>query len=60
MITEDSIDRVHGHLILRGVANEPLRVRECHIAGSSTITLIVGDDFHTIVLPYSHTTIGGS
>jgi hypothetical protein len=58
--TKDSIGRVHGHLILGGISNEPLCVGERHIAGSSAISLVVSDDLHTIMLPDTNAAVGGS
>ena len=43
--------RVHGDLVLRGITNETLSLRERDVGGGSPVTLIVGDDLDTIVLP---------
>ena len=47
--------RVHGDLIFGGVADEALRVGEGNIGGGRSVTLVVGDDLNTIVLPHSDT-----
>ena len=55
----NSVDRIHGHLVLSGITDEPLSVGEGDIGRSGSIALIVGDDLHTIMLPNPHTGIGG-
>ena len=47
--------RVHGGLVLGGVADETLVLREGDIRGGSSVTLVVGDDFDTVVLPDTDT-----
>ena len=55
--TEDSVCRVHGHLILGRVANEALRIRKGDITRGGPVTLVVGNDLDAIMLPHSDTTI---
>ena len=48
--------RVHGNLVLRRVTNQSLIVGERDVRGRRTITLVVGNDFYTIILPDTNTT----
>jgi hypothetical protein len=54
---EHSVDRVHCHLVLRGISNETLSVRERHIRRRGSVTLVVGNNFDSVVLPYSDAAI---
>jgi hypothetical protein len=56
-LTEDSVGRVHRHLVLGGVTNETLRIGESNITGGSPVPLVVSDDLHTIMLPHADTTV---
>ena len=51
VLTEDSVDRVHGDLILRSITDQPLRIGESNIRRRGSVTLIIGYDFDSIVLP---------
>lgn len=51
------IMRVHGDLVFCGVTDQPLGVGERDIGRGCTITLVVGDDLNTIVLPDTNTPI---
>ncbi len=42
---------VHGDLVLGSIADETLIVGEGDIRGCRPVTLVVGDDLNTIVLP---------
>ena len=42
---------VHGHLILCGITNQPLIVGEGDVGWCCAVTLVIGDDFYTIILP---------
>ena len=53
-LTEDGVGRVHGHLVLGGVADETLRVGEGHVRRRRPVSLVVGDDFHFPVLEHAH------
>jgi hypothetical protein len=57
---EHGVHGVHGHLVLGGITDQTLRVGESDIGGSGTVTLIIGNDLHTLVLPHSNTGVGGS
>ena len=48
---EDGVVGVHGDLVLCGVTDETLSVGERNIGGCRAVTLVVGDDLDTIVLP---------
>ena len=45
------IVRVHGDLVLCGITDEALSLGERDIGGSCPVTLVIGDDLDTIVLP---------
>ena len=45
---------VHGNLILCGITNETLIVGKRDVRRGCAISLIVGDDFDTIVLPHTN------
>jgi len=49
--------RVHGNLVLRRVTDQTLIVGERDVRGGRTITLVVGNDFYTIILPDTNTTV---
>jgi hypothetical protein len=44
-------------LIFCGIADETLVVREGDIRGGGAVTLVVGDDLYTIVLPDTDTAV---
>ncbi|CAA7406321.1 unnamed protein product [Spirodela intermedia] len=56
--TEHGVHRVHGNLVLGGVADEALAVGEADIGRRGAVTLVVGDDLHTIVLPDPDARVG--
>lgn len=45
---------VHGNLILCSIADQTLVVGKRHIRGRCPVTLVVGNDFDTIILPHTH------
>jgi len=47
---------VHCDLILGGIANQALTLRERDIRRGGAVTLVVGDDFNAIVLPDTNAT----
>lgn len=49
------IVRVQSYLVLRSIANETLWIGKCDIWGCCTISLIISNDFYTVVLPYTNT-----
>mmetsp|Transcript_7714 Transcript_7714/g.23772 ORF Transcript_7714/g.23772 Transcript_7714/m.23772 type:complete len:316 (+) Transcript_7714:1455-2402(+) len=57
---EDGVRGVHGHLVLGGVTDQTLGVGEGDVRRGGTVTLVVGDHFAAIVLPDSHTRVGGT
>jgi hypothetical protein len=58
--TKDSVYGVHRYLILGSIANETLGIRKCHIARSGSVSLVVSNDLHAIMLPHSNAAIRGS
>jgi len=55
-----SIVWILSNLVLSRVSNQSLAFREGNIRRSSSVSLIIGDDFHSVVLPHSHTGVSGS
>mmetsp|Transcript_9006 Transcript_9006/g.21102 ORF Transcript_9006/g.21102 Transcript_9006/m.21102 type:complete len:234 (-) Transcript_9006:4-705(-) len=54
---EDGVGRVHGHLVLGSITDQTLLVVEGDIGGSGAVTLVVGDDLDTLVLPDTNTAV---
>jgi len=59
-LTEDGVAGVHGDLVFRRVADQPLGVREGHIARRGPVTLIVSDDLDFSVLEDTHAGVRGA
>nr|CAH7744059.1 unnamed protein product [Callosobruchus chinensis] len=57
---ENCITGVHSHLVLGGISDKPLGVREGDVTWCCPVALVVGDDFHFPVLPDANTGIGGA
>merc|ERR1719219_1605480 len=57
---KNSVVWVHGHLIFSGVSDKPFGVREGHIGGCGSVTLVIGDDFDLSMLEHSNTGVGSS
>jgi len=57
---KDSVVGVHGDLVLGGITNESLRVVESNVGRSGSVSLVVGNDFDSVVLPDSDTGVGGT
>ena len=57
---EDGVVGVHGNLVLRGITNETLGVGERDIRGGRAVTLVVRDDFDTVVLPDTDARVRGT
>ena len=57
---EDSVVGVHGNLVLRGITNETLGVGERDIGGGRAVTLVVRNDFDTVVLPDTDARVRGT
>ena len=53
---KDCVFRITCQLILGGISNQPFSViSEGHIRRSDSVTLVVGNDFNTLVLVYANT-----
>ena len=53
---KDCVFRITCQLILGGISNQPFSViSEGHIRRSDSVTLVVGNDFYTLVLVYANT-----
>jgi len=59
-LTKNGVNRVHGDLVLGGITNETLGVGEPDIRRRRSVTLVVGNDLNTIMLPDTDTRVGGS
>jgi len=59
-LTEDGIAGVHGDLVFRRVADQPLRVREGYIARCGPVTLIISDDLDFSVLKDTYAGVRGA
>ena len=51
---------IHGNLILGGITNETFGLVESDIRGCGAVSLIVGNDLHTIILPDTYTRVSGA
>ena len=59
-LTKDCVLGVHGNLVLCGVADKSLCVREGHIGGGGAVSLIICNDLHLAMLKHTNTRVGGS
>ena len=50
---------VHGDLVFGCITDEPLIIRKGDIGRGGAVALVVGDDFDTIILPDTDTTMSG-
>ena len=57
LVEYSRVDWVHGDLVLRSVTDETLIVGEGDIGGCCSVTLVVGDDFNSVILPYTDTAV---
>ena len=57
---EDGVGGVHGRLVLSGVTDEALSLREGNVGGSRPVSLVVGDDLDTVVLPDTDARVRGA
>jgi hypothetical protein len=55
---EDGVVRVHGDLVLGGITDETLGIGESHEGRGSTVTLVIGNDFNTVITEHTHTGVG--
>lgn len=60
VLTKDSVDWVHGHLVFSGVSDETLGVREADIGRRSSVPLVVSDDLDSVMLPHTDARVGGA
>lgn len=47
---------VHGDLVLGRIADESLIVGKRYIRRGGSVALVIGDDLHSVILPYTHAT----
>jgi hypothetical protein len=58
---KDGVFGVRGELILCRVTNQTFSLgREGHVGGRDSISLIVGDNFHSTILKHTHTRVRGA
>mmetsp|Transcript_24780 Transcript_24780/g.31167 ORF Transcript_24780/g.31167 Transcript_24780/m.31167 type:complete len:95 (+) Transcript_24780:432-716(+) len=57
---EYSVVGIHCGLGFGSISDKTFSLRECDVRWCGTVTLVVGNDFDTVILPYSNTGIGGS
>jgi hypothetical protein len=58
VLTKDSVDGVHGDLVLGRISGEALGVGEGDVRGCGEVTLVVGDDLDTVMLPHTDARVG--
>lgn len=58
--TEDSVERIHSDLVLGSVADESFGISESNIRRRRSISLIIGNNLNTIMLPNSNTRVSGT
>jgi len=57
---EDSVDGVFGGLVLGSITDKSFSFSEANIGWGGSVTLVVGDDLDSFVLPDADTGVGGS
>jgi hypothetical protein len=57
---EDGVVWVHGDLVLGGISNQTLRVVEGDVGWGGSVTLVVGNDLNSVILPHGDTRVCGS
>jgi len=57
---EDCVVRVHGDLVLGSITDETLGVGEGNERGGGSVTLVVGNNFDTVITEDTHAGVGGS
>lgn len=60
LCVEDCVGGVHGDLVLRGITDEALCVCESNERGCGSVTLVVGNDFDTVITEDTHAGVGGT
>jgi hypothetical protein len=55
VLTKNGVDWVHGDLVLSSIAYQTLGVSEGNIRRRCSVALIVGYDFHSVMLPHTDT-----
>ena len=56
---EDGVVRVHDDLVLGSITNQSLPLTKGDIRGGGTVTLVVGNNFNTVILPDTDITAEG-
>nr|CDS28176.1 heat shock protein 70 [Hymenolepis microstoma] len=57
---EHGVGRVHSHLVLGSITDQPLGVCEANITGGSAIALVISYNFHLAMLEHTNTREGRS
>jgi hypothetical protein len=57
---EHGVGRVHGNLVLGSITNQTLGLVKGDVRRGGSVTLVVGNDLHTVILPHTHAGIGGT
>jgi len=57
---EDSVDWVHGDLVLGGISDQTLGICESDEGRSGTVSLVVGDNFDSVITENTNTRVGSS
>mmetsp|Transcript_839 Transcript_839/g.2113 ORF Transcript_839/g.2113 Transcript_839/m.2113 type:complete len:239 (-) Transcript_839:142-858(-) len=57
---EDGVGGVHGSLGFCGISDKTFGLGESNVRRCGTVTLVVGNDFDTVILPDTNTRVGGS
>lgn len=57
---KDGIRGVSGVLVLRGVTDQTLLIREGHVGGSNTVSLVVDEDLNLSILHHTNTAVSSS
>ena len=57
---EDSVAWIPGDLVLGCITNESLSLGESNVGRSGPVALVIGNDVHSLVLPDTHTRVGGT
>jgi len=55
---KDGVERIHSSLRFGGVANKAFSLSEGNVRGRGAISLVVRNDFDTVILPNTDATVG--